>query len=129
MPDYVVTRSMVLLNRDGLAVRGSRILALGLSYKPGTSDWRGSPSLTVIERLIALGAEVRACEPNLPPVGGPPLPVPIVPCTVDEVEAADLVLVLVDHPDLPLDDLAERARLVLDTRGCLRDRPFRGEVL
>ena len=76
MPDYVVTRIMMLLNREGLAVRDSRILALGLSYKAGTSDWRESPSLAVVERLVALGADVRACEPNLPPVGLPAAPGP-----------------------------------------------------
>ena len=129
MPDYVVTRIMTLLNRHGMAVRNSRILVLGLSYKAGTSDWRESPSLAIVERLLALGAEVRAWEPHLPPVGLPQLPVPVVTCTVDEIAAADLVVVLVDHPELPLDDIAERARLVLDTRGCLRDRPFRGELL
>jgi UDP-N-acetyl-D-glucosamine dehydrogenase len=129
MPDYVVTRIMTLLNRDGLAARNSRILVLGLSYKAGTSDWRESPSLAVVERLIALGANVRAWEPHLPPVGLPQLPVPVVPCSVDEIAAADLVVVLVEHPELPLDDIAEHARLVLDTRGCLRDRAFHGELL
>ena len=129
MPDYVVTRIMTMLNGDGLAARNSRILVLGLSYKAGTSDWRESPSLAVVERLIALGANVRAWEPHLPPVGLPQLPVPVVPCTVDEIAAADLVVVLVEHPELPLDDIAEHARLVLDTRGCLRDRAFRGELL
>ena len=129
MPDYVVTRIMTLLNRHGLAVRNSRILVLGLSYKAGTSDWRESPSLAVVERLLALGADVRAWEPHLPPVGLPQLPVPVVPCSVDEIAAADLVVVLVEHPELPLDDIAEHARLVLDTRGCLRDRTFEGELL
>jgi UDP-N-acetyl-D-mannosaminuronic acid dehydrogenase/UDP-N-acetyl-D-glucosamine dehydrogenase len=129
MPDYVVTRIMTLLNRHGLAVRNSRILVLGLSYKAGTSDWRESPSLAVVERLLALGANVRAWEPHLPPVGLPQLPVPVVPCSVAEIVAADLVVVLVEHPELPLDDIAERARLVLDTRGCLRDRTFEGELL
>jgi UDP-N-acetyl-D-mannosaminuronic acid dehydrogenase/UDP-N-acetyl-D-glucosamine dehydrogenase len=129
MPDYVATRVMVMLNREGRAVRDSRILALGLSYKPGTADWRESPALAVVERLVALGARVRAYEPNLPSVGRPQVPVPVVPCTIEEIEAADLVVVLVDHPETPLDDVAEHARLVLDTRGCLRERAFRGELL
>jgi nucleotide sugar dehydrogenase len=129
MPDYVVTRVVVMLNRGGRAVNGARILALGLSYKAGTSDWRESPSLAVVERLLALGADVRAWEPHLPSVGGPELTVPVVDCTVEEIAAADLVLVLVDHPELPLDDVADHARLVLDTRGSLRGRPHRGELL
>ena len=56
-------------------------------------------------------------------------PIPRVDCSPDEIAAADLVVVCVDHPDLPYDDIAEHARLVLDTRGCLRDLQFEGEVL
>ena len=66
MPDYVVTRSMSLLNRHRKALNGSRVLVLGLSYKAGTSDWRESPSIAVVERLLAMGADVRACEPYIP---------------------------------------------------------------
>jgi len=129
MPDYVVTRAMVLLNREGRALKGSRVLVLGLSYKAATSDWRESPSLAVVERLQALGADVQACEPYLPATGGPEVPVPVVPCTPDTLAGADLVLLLVDHPDFPLDQVARHARLVLDTKGVLRRHDFTGEIL
>jgi UDP-N-acetyl-D-glucosamine dehydrogenase len=129
MPDYVVTRAVTLLNGHRKAVNGSRILVLGLSYKAGTSDWRESPSIAVVEQLMALGADVRASEPYLPAVGAPELPVAVVDCTADEVAAADLVVLLVDHPDFPLDEIAERARLVLATKGCMRTREFSGETL
>ena len=129
MPDYVVTRAMALLNRHQRALSGSRVLVLGLSYKAGTSDWRESPSIAVVDRLLHMGADVRACEPYLPKTGGPSLPAPVVDCTNDEVAAADLVVLLVDHPDFPLDDIAEHARLLLDTKGVMRPRPFSGETL
>ncbi|MET0147345.1 MAG: nucleotide sugar dehydrogenase [Ilumatobacteraceae bacterium] len=129
MPDYVVTRIITMLNNEGRAVRDTRILVLGLSYKAGTADWRESPALSVVQRLLNLGADVRAWEPNIAPVGRVRLPVPIVDCDVAEIAAAELVVVLVDHPGIPLDDIAEHAALVLDTRGCLRDRRFRGEFL
>jgi nucleotide sugar dehydrogenase len=129
MPDYVITRAMNLLNRNKQALNGSRVLVLGLSYKAGTSDWRESPSIAVVERLLAMGADVRACEPYLPEAGGPALPAPVVDCTPDEVAAADLVVLLVDHPDFPLDEIAERARLLLDTKGVMRPRHFNGETL
>jgi UDP-N-acetyl-D-glucosamine dehydrogenase len=130
MPDYVVTRALMLLNRQGRAMMGSRVLVLGLSYKAATSDWRESPSLAVVERLLALGADVRACEPYLPDVGGlSVLPVPVVSCTPKELAEADLVMLLVDHPDFPLDDIATHAPLVLDTKGVLRRHDFVGEVL
>src|ERR687893_200702 len=129
MPNYVVTRIIAMLNRQERALNGSRVLVLGLSYKAGTSDWRESPSIAVVERLLAMGADVRACEPYLPEAGGPALPAPVVECTDEEVAAADLVVLLVDHPDFPLDDIAQHARLLLDTKGVMRPREFSGETL
>jgi UDP-N-acetyl-D-glucosamine dehydrogenase len=129
MPDYVVTRSMSLLNRHRKALNGSRVLVLGLSYKAGTSDWRESPSIAVVERLLAMGADVRACEPYIPNAGAHALPAPVVDCTPVELAAADLVVLLVDHPDFPLDEVAEHAPLVLDTKGVMRPREFTGETL
>jgi UDP-N-acetyl-D-glucosamine dehydrogenase len=129
MPDYVVTRAMTLLNRHRRALNGSRVLVLGLSYKAGTSDWRESPSIAVVERLLGLGADVRACEPYLPDAGAPALPAPVVACTADELAAADLVLLLVDHPDFDLDLIAAHAGLLLDTKGVMRPREFEGETL
>jgi nucleotide sugar dehydrogenase len=129
MPDYIVRRAQALLNAHGRAVKGSRVLLLGLAYKAGTSDWRESPAMIIAQGLSALGADVRAHDPYVP------LDVPLGPdvarvaCTVEEVEAADLVLLITDHAELPYDDVAARARLVLDTRGRLRGMTFRGEIL
>ena len=129
MPDYVVTRAMSLLNRHRKALNGSRVLVLGLSYKAGTSDWRESPSIAVVDRLLAMGADVRACEPYIPKAGAHALPAPVVDCSPDELAAADLVVLLVDHPDFPLDEIAAHAPLVLDTKGVMRPREFTGETL
>src|SRR5205085_5381766 len=57
MPDYVVRRIILALNRGGHAVNGSRILLLGLAYKRNTGDARESPALTVAHQLLAMGAE------------------------------------------------------------------------
>src|SRR4051812_36714129 len=62
MPDYVVRRLTVGLNRRRKSVNGSRVLLLGLAYKRNTSDSRESPSLVVAERLVSLGAKVRAVD-------------------------------------------------------------------
>jgi len=129
MPDYVVARIVSMLNDEKRSVNGSRILMLGLAYKAGTSDWRGAPSMSIAERLLELGADVRAHDPLVP--DGAPLGPPIVRvrCSVEELQAADLVLLCVDHPTLPYDDIVDHARLVLDTRGRLRGLGFRGESL
>jgi UDP-N-acetyl-D-mannosaminuronate dehydrogenase len=129
MPEYVVHRAISLLNEAEHSVKGSRIMLLGLAYKPGTSDWRESPSMHIAEQLQRLGADVCAHDAHVShdPRLGPPIP--RVECTPEELQAADLVVLCVDHPDLPLYDIAEHARLVLDTRGRLRGLPFRGESL
>jgi len=130
MPDYVVTRAVVLLNREARAMQGSRVLVLGLAYKAATTDWRESPSLVVVDRLLALGADVRACEPNMPIRGGPfEPPVPVVPYCREELAASDLVLLLVDHPEFSPAEIAAHASLVLDTKGILRHHTFHGETL
>ena len=129
MPDYVVTRAMSLLNKHRKALNGSKVLVLGLSYKAGTSDWRESPSIAVVERLQAMGADVAACEPYIPKAGAQALPAPVVDCTPEQLAAADLVVLLVDHPDFPLDEVAEHAPLLLDTKGVMRPREFTGETL
>jgi UDP-N-acetyl-D-glucosamine dehydrogenase len=66
MPERVVNRAMLALNDRGRAVRGSRALVLGLAYKPDVDDVRESPSLELIERLSALGAEVDYHDPHCP---------------------------------------------------------------
>ena len=129
MPEYVVSRVISLLNGERRAVNGSRILVIGLAYKAGTSDWRESPAMTIAEQLLSLGADVRAHDAHVPANARLGPPIPRVACSVEEIAAADLVVLCVDHPELPYDDIAEHARLVLDTRGRLRDFSIRGETL
>ncbi len=129
MPEYVVSRVISLLNREKRAVNGSRILVLGLAYKPGTSDWRESPAMEIAEQLLALGADLRAHDAHVPHDARLGPSIPRVDCTVEEIAAADLVVLCVDHAELPYDDIAEHARLVLDTRGRLRGIGFHGETL
>jgi nucleotide sugar dehydrogenase len=129
MPEYVVSRVVSLLNQEKRAVNGSRILMLGLAYKPGTSDWRESPAMNIAEQLLALGADLRAHDSHVPADARLGPPIPRVECTTEEIAAADLVILCVDHAELPYDNIAEHARLVLDTRGRLRGMGFNGETL
>jgi UDP-N-acetyl-D-glucosamine dehydrogenase len=129
MPEYVVGRVISLLNQEKRSVNGSRILMLGLAYKPGTSDWRESPAMNIAEQLLALGADLRAHDSHVPVDARLGPPIPRVDCTTEEIAAADLVILCVDHAEIPYDDIAEHARLVLDTRGRLRGMGFHGETL
>lgn len=129
MPDYVVRRITLLLNQHDRPVKDTNILLLGVAYKAATSDWRESPSIAVAERLLALGAKVSACDPHVTPGLGPGLEFPLVPYTADAMADADLVVVLVDHPEFLADDVCRHASLVFDAKGILRGHRFSGETL
>jgi UDP-N-acetyl-D-glucosamine dehydrogenase len=115
MPDYVVRRLVVALNRRKQALNGSRILLLGLAYKRNTGDARESPSTIVADRLLALGAEVRAADPHVLE-GHVDRRVTRVECSADELAGADAVVLLVDHDSFDLAEVAATATYVLDTR-------------
>jgi UDP-N-acetyl-D-glucosamine dehydrogenase len=115
MPDYVVQRVQVALNRQRKAVNGARLLLLGLAYKRNTSDDRESPAGIVADRLVALRAEVRAADPYVTN-GHTDSGVVRVTCTPEELEAADLVVLLTDHDVFDYEEVARHARLALDTR-------------
>ena len=129
MPDYVHDRITALLNHDRIAVNGSKMLLLGLAYKAGTSDWRESPSVAVAGRLAASGAEVRFCDPYIAEVNAQQVKFPLVPFTPDELARADVVVVLVDHPEFDPATIAASARRVFDTKNLLRGHTFVGELL
>jgi nucleotide sugar dehydrogenase len=129
MPDYVVRRITALLNQRERAVKGTRILLLGIAYKAATSDWRESPSIAVAERLRALGADLRACDPHIPAVLQPGLDLELVDYCPESLADVDLVLLLVDHPEFDADEICRHSRVVFDTKGILRGREFDGEIL
>jgi UDP-N-acetyl-D-glucosamine dehydrogenase len=66
MPEYVVSKVMHALNEDGKALKGARVLILGLSYKANIDDDRESPSYEILELLTESGAEVAYCDPYFP---------------------------------------------------------------
>lgn len=118
MPDFVVQRLTQSFNDRSLAVRGRRVLLLGLSYKRNTGDARESPSLPIASKLVALGAEVRVTDPHVDeryvPAG-----VVSVGATIEEASAADVVIILVDHDEFDLDDLVANASFVFDCKRCV----------
>jgi UDP-N-acetyl-D-mannosaminuronic acid dehydrogenase/UDP-N-acetyl-D-glucosamine dehydrogenase len=115
MPGYVVTRVAEHLNRRRLAVNGSRVLLVGLTYKKNSGDARQSPATAVARRLVDLGAELTAVDPMIA-AGEVPPGVRLVDGTPDDVRAADVVVVLADHDDVDWELLEQHAERVLDTR-------------
>ena len=117
MPDYVVSRLTLALNRDKRPVNGSRVLLLGLAYKPNTGDIRESPGMVIAQSLRSLGADVRVADPHVAPEATDVL---LVELTEDEVQKADAVVLVTDHDAFDYDMVRSGARYVLDTRNRIR---------
>src|SRR5688500_11180837 len=94
MPDYVIRRLVVALNREGKPVNGSRILLLGVSFKKNVGDCREAPSRRVVKLLADMGADLRAVDPHVDPAQFPGGAMPV-ELTAEELAAADAVVVLV----------------------------------
>ena len=118
MPDYVVRRLQTTLNQRGTAVQGTRVLLVGLAYKRNTGDARETPAAPIARLLADLGADVRGADPHVAEDAFGP-EVTRVELTRAEIEAADAVVLLVDHDHADLDLVAEHATYVLDTRHVL----------
>lgn len=124
--EYVVQRVIQALNAQGKPVKGSRILLVGLAYKPDVDDTRESPTFVVWDRLEALGAEVAYVDPYVPVV--PPTRehphragTPSVAWDEATLRGFDAAVILTHHRTLAYDDLVAWVPLVVDTRGVLRD--------
>lgn len=116
MPDYVAHRLMLAFNERGRAVRGARILLLGLAYKKNTGDARESPAVRVAQLLGAMGADLRAADPHV--VEGTAVDglVTRVEFTPGELAGADAVLLLTDHDAFDYDLIVQHASFVFDCR-------------
>ncbi|MGI8328752.1 nucleotide sugar dehydrogenase [Actinomadura scrupuli] len=122
MPRYVAERVQQLLNREGRAVRGAKVLLLGVTYKADIADQRESPARPVARRLLRMGAELSFHDPYVDSwqVDGADVPSAGADLAA-ALAAADLAIVLADHTAYDPATLTGHARLLFDTRGRTRD--------
>lgn len=116
MPKYVAGRIQTALNRRRIAVNGSRVLLLGVTYKADIADQRESPSSPLARILMDLGAEVSFHDPYVEFWDEVRPPLSRVQNLDVSVQEADIVVLLQAHQSYELDKIAESARAVLDTR-------------
>jgi UDP-N-acetyl-D-glucosamine dehydrogenase len=114
MPEYCVERVVRALNDHSKAVKGSRIVLLGVSYKAGVGDMRESPALKIGKLLQELGAELvyhDAFVAEVPSLGLTGLPLE------DAVAGADAAVLVTAHPGIDHEAVAERVPVLVDFRG------------
>ena len=133
MPEHVVQLVSDGLNDDRKAMKGSRVLLLGVAYKKDIDDVRESPALSIIDRLRGKGCDVRYHDPFVREVrfddahadaGGAPLS--SVELSDEEIQASDCVVIVNNHSGLDYARVTALASLVVDTRNALSGDLRRG---
>jgi UDP-N-acetyl-D-glucosamine dehydrogenase len=118
MPGYAAGRVAYLLNDRGLPVYGTRLLAVGIAFKPNVSDDRESPALDVLAELRQLGADITVWDPL---VGSDRIEAHGYSAAEGPTEAA-AALVLTDHDLFDYKALSAAVPVVFDARGAFRRR-------
>jgi UDP-N-acetyl-D-glucosamine dehydrogenase len=124
MPEYVVQRTMLALNSQGKAVKGSRILLLGLAYKADVDDMRESPTFELLDRFAALGANVDYYDPHVAIIGPTREHAkwqgkPSIEWTAENLRSYDAAVIATHHKAFDLATLVNFVNLVIDTRNAV----------
>src|ERR1700737_2534786 len=129
MPHHVVERTMQALNEQGKALKGARVLILGLAYKKNIDDLRESPSIRLIELFREKGAIVSYHDPYCPKMKEmrhqPKYMLEMESVPLEEAVAkADVVVIATDHDSIDYTKLGRDAKLVVDTRNACKNVTF-----
>lgn len=117
MPDYVVARVSEALNDAGKPINGSKVLGIGVAFKPGVDDLRESPSLAVLDRLARKGAEVSYHDGFVGSVSIADRELTSTRLTDEVLSSQDCVVILTPHPGIDVLQIVRASRLVFDARG------------
>ncbi len=124
MPEFVVNRLAEALNAHRKPVKGSRVLLLGLAYKPNVDDMRESPTFILMDKLKQRGAEVSYYDPYLPVV----LPTRehaawtgtrSVEWNREVISGYDAVLIATNHDQVDYQQLADWVDCIVDSRNAM----------
>jgi len=121
MPHFVIEQTANGLNEQRKALKGSKVLVLGVAYKRDIDDLRESPSLTIIEMLRDKGALVSYNDPYFPTVGhGRHYDLNMTNTPLDNLGQYDAVVIVTDHSDYNYKAIVEQSQLVVDTRNATK---------
>lgn len=123
MPEYVVGKLMDGLNNNGKALKGSRVLVLGIAYKKNVDDMRESPSVEIMELIEAKGGIVAYSDPHVlvfPKMREHHFELSSEPLTAESLASFDAVVLATDHDRFDYELIRSKARLIVDSRGKYR---------
>ncbi|MFQ5778320.1 MAG: nucleotide sugar dehydrogenase [Terriglobia bacterium] len=124
MPQHVVQTIVDALNARGKAVKGARILVLGVAYKKDVDDIRESPALRIMQLLVERGAEIAYNDPHVPRLHRTRRydwsRFSSVPLAQESLAQYDCVVIATEHSAYDFSEIAQKAQLIIDTRNATR---------
>src|SRR5690554_772315 len=123
MPEYVLNKLVDGLNENGKALKGSRILVLGIAYKKNVDDVRESPSVELMELIEAKGGVVAYSDPHVPvfpKMREHHFELSSEPMTAENIGSFDAVVLATDHDKFDYELIQRHARVLVDSRGKYR---------
>lgn len=123
MPEHWIEKTQDLLNQNNKPIKNSKILVLGVAYKPDVSDTRESPSLCIIEKLISKGAELDYHDPlaKVITVDGKNLISISNSILENGLQSYDCVIIATDHSSYDWKEIQKKSNLIIDTRNALKN--------
>ncbi|MFV1884732.1 MAG: nucleotide sugar dehydrogenase [Balneola sp.] len=126
MPQFVIDKLILALNDQSKSVKGSKILVLGVAYKPNVDDMRESPSFPIMDKLVKLGAKVDYYDPWIPVI--PPTRehmnwkgVTSIKWEEEGVKSYDSVVIVTDHSEVNYEELLNWSSCIIDSRNVYKD--------
>lgn len=132
MPDYVVNKIALALNARHKPIQCAKVLILGIAYKRDVDDMRESPSVVLMEKLQALGAEIAYSDPHIPvfpETRQHHFDLTSAPLSAETIRRYDCVVLATDHSAFDYGMIGENAQLIVDTRGKYRNSATRADVV
>ena len=122
MPHYMVIKISTALNSHKKAVNGSKILFLGVAYKPNIDDARESPALEIMDIVTKKGGVVSYHDPHIPVVEtGHALSLRSIELTADALQNADCVVLTTNHKAFDVEFIQQHAKLIVDLRNMVKE--------
>jgi len=126
MPKYVINQTLKALNAHGKAMKGSKVLVVGLAYKPDVDDMRESPTFKIMDLLKEYGAEVLYYDTYIPVIkpsreheewtGSESIN-----WNEESISSFDAVVISTNHSDINYSELADWSDCIIDTRNAMKD--------
>ena len=126
MPEWVISKMVDALNEKRKSINGSKVLVLGIAYKPNVDDMRESPSVELMEILTTKGADVAYSDPFVPVFPNMrehSFDLSSIELSPDSIKDFDCVLIATNHEEFDYKMIKAHAKMIIDTRGVYKE-PF-----